>query len=143
MGGMSDLRRVIYIIVDGMNRDALEQTIASGRAPALRFLKENSSYVRDSVAIFPTITPAATASLVTGQVPARHGIPGMCWYDRDAERFVNYGQSPRAAIVEGVKQVVDDFLVNLNTHHLDSDVETIHESLHRLGLSSASVNYMI
>ena len=26
----------------------------------------------------------------------------MCWYDRDAQRFVNYGQSPRAAIVEGV-----------------------------------------
>ncbi|HYZ46615.1 MAG TPA: alkaline phosphatase family protein [Actinomycetota bacterium] len=140
---MSDPRRVIYIIVDGMNRDALEQTIASGRAPALRFLKENSSYVRDAVAIFPTITPAATASLVTGATPARHGIPGMCWYDRDAQRFVNYGQSPRAAVIEGVSQVVNDFLVNLNARHLSGDVATIHEKLDRLGLTTASINFMI
>ena len=135
--------RVVFIIVDGMNRDALEQVMASGRAPALAFLRENSTYVRDSVAIFPTITPAATASLVTGETPARHGIPGMCWYDFDAHRFVNYGQSPRAAVIEGVSQVVNDFLVNLNTRHLSKEVSTIHEKLHGMGLVTASINYMI
>jgi hypothetical protein len=134
---------VVYIIVDGMNRDALEQVMASGRAPALAFLKAHSSYVRDSVAIFPTITPAATASLATGEVPARHGIPGMCWYDHDAQRYVNYGQSPRAAVVEGVSQVVQDLLFNLNGRHLSPDVATIHEKLHGLGITTASVNFMI
>ena len=140
---MSSPRRVVYIIIDGMNRDALEQVVASGRAPALAFLKENSVYVRDSVAVFPTITPAATASLVTGETPAQHGIPGMCWYDRDAQRFVNYGQSPRAAVIEGVSQIVDDFLVNLNSHHLSPNVSTIHESLHKLGFTTASINFMV
>jgi hypothetical protein len=143
MGDMLSPRRVVYTIIDGMSRDALEQAVAAGRAPALAFLKAHSSYARDSVAIFPTITPTATASLVTGEVPARHGIPGMCWYDHDAQRFVNYGQSPRAAVVEGLSQVVDDFLFNLNARHLSTQVKTIHEKLHDLGLTTASVNYMV
>lgn len=134
---------VVYVVVDGMNVDAFEQAVAGGRAPAFAFVKSRSAYVRDSVAVFPTITPAATASLVTGATPARHGIPGMCWYDRDAQRFVNYGQSPRAAVVEGVTQVVGDVLGSLNQVHLDPRVETLHERLHRMGLTSASINFMV
>ena len=136
-------KRVVYVVVDGLGSDAFEQATASGRAPGFAFLKERGSYVRDSVAIFPTITPAATASLVTGEIPARHGIPGMCWYDRDASRFVNYGQSPRAAVVEGLSQVVRDVMFNLNSRHLSPDVRTIHERLHDLGIVTASINFML
>jgi Type I phosphodiesterase / nucleotide pyrophosphatase len=93
--------------------------------------------------MFPSITPAATASLVTGETPARHGIPGMCWYDRDAGRFVNYGQSPRAAVVQGLKRMVTDFLVNMNAHHLSREVRTLHESLNEMGRTSASINFMV
>ena len=135
--------RVVYLVIDGMNREALEQATASGKAPALDFLRRSGTYVRDFVATFPTITPAATASLITGATPAEHGIPGMCWYDRDARRFVNYGQSPRAAIVEGISQVVEDLLENLNAKHLSPNVRTLHESLDEMGRTSASVNYMI
>ena len=136
-------RRVVYVVVDGMSTTAFEQAIASGRAPAFAFLRDRGRYVRDSVAVFPTITPCATASLVTGATPANHGIPGMCWYDRDAERFVNYGQSPRAAIVEGMSQIVRDVMQNLNSKHLSPDVQTIHERLHALGLTTASINFMV
>lgn len=136
-------RRVVYVIVDGMGTEAFEQATSSGRAPAFAFLKAHGSYVRDSVAVFPTITPAATASLITGATPAAHGIPGMCWYDRDAQRFVNYGQSPRAAIVEGLSQVVRDVMLNLNSKHLSPDVDTIHEQLDRMGLTTASINFML
>jgi predicted AlkP superfamily pyrophosphatase or phosphodiesterase len=140
---MTPKKKLVYMVVDGMSVEALEQVIAGGRAPAFAFLKEHSSYVRDSIAIFPTITPAATSSLLTGATPAEHGIPGMCWYDRDAERFVNYGQSPRAAIVEGVGQIIEDALTNLNSKHLSPDIETLHESLHRMGYTTASINFMI
>lgn len=136
-------RRVVYIVIDGMNRDAFEQVTSSGRAPALAFLRDRGAYTRDAVAVFPTITPCATASLITGALPDAHGIPGMCWYDRDAQRFVNYGQSPRAAVVEGVSQMVQDFLVNLNTRHLRPKVQTLHEQLDRRGVTTASINYMV
>jgi predicted AlkP superfamily pyrophosphatase or phosphodiesterase len=136
-------RRVVFIIVDGMHRDAFEQVTQSGRAPALAFLKERASYVRDSIAVFPTITPAATASLATGAMPAQHGIPGMSWYDHTEQRFVNYGQSASAAFVEGISQVVDDFFYNLNSRHLSRDVRTIHEQLGDMGIVTASINFMI
>lgn len=140
---MSNQQRVVYVVVDGMSTEAFEIATASGRAPGFAFLKELGSYVRDAVAVFPTITPCASASLVTGERPHRHRIPGMCWYDRDAQRFVNYGQSPRAAVIEGVGQVVEDVLVNLNEHHLSADVSTIHEDLARSGLRTASINFMV
>ncbi len=136
-------RRVVYIIIDGMSTSAFEQVTASGRAPALQFLKERSSYVRDSIAVFPTITPAATSSLVTGAGPGQHGVPGMCWYDRDQQRFVNFGQSPRVAVIEGASQIVEDILVNLNERYLSREVSTLHEVLDELRFSTASVNYMI
>jgi hypothetical protein len=136
-------QKVVYIIVDGMSTTAFEQVTASGRAPAFQFLKERSSYVRDSTAVWPTITPAATSSLVTGATPARHRIPGMCWYDREQQRFVNFGQSPRVAVIEGASQIVEDILVNLNERYLSRGVTTLHERLDRLGFTTASVNYMI
>lgn len=136
-------RRVVYVVVDGMSTTAFEQATASGRAPAFAFLRDRARYVRDSVSVFPTITPCATASLVTGETPARHGIPGMCWYDRDAQRFVNYGQSPRAAVVEGLSQIVRDVIHNLNSKHLSPHVRTIHEQLHAFGLTTSSINFMI
>ena len=139
----TEAKPVVYVVVDGMSTTAFEQATASGMAPAFAFLKERSSYVRDGVAIFPTITPAATATLVTGELPARHGIPGMCWYDRAAQRYVNYGQSPRAAMVEGVSQIVRDVLENLNSKHLNPDVRTIHEQLDELGVPTGSINFMV
>jgi hypothetical protein len=136
-------KRVVYVVVDGMSTTAFEQAVATGRAPAFAFLKDRARYVRDSVSVFPTITPCATASLVTGETPARHGVPGMCWYDRNAQRFVNYGQSPRAAVVEGLSQIVRDVVYYLNSEHLSPDVRTIHEQLGALGLTTSSINFMI
>jgi predicted AlkP superfamily pyrophosphatase or phosphodiesterase len=137
------VRRVVYIVIDGMRTDAFEQVVGSGRAPALTFLRNRASYVRDAVAVFPTITPCATATLITGETPDRHGIPGQCWYDPDDRRIVNYGQGPRLAFIEKVKEVTTDLFVNLNHRHLRPDVTTLHESLDDLGFVTASTNYLV
>jgi predicted AlkP superfamily pyrophosphatase or phosphodiesterase len=136
-------RRVVYIVIDGMRTESFEQVVGSGKAPALTFLRDRASYVRDSVAVFPTITPCATASLITGATPDRHGIPGQCWYDRDEQRIVNYGQGPRLAFVERVREVTTDLFVNLNQRHLRKEVDTLHESLDDLGFVTASTNYLV
>jgi Type I phosphodiesterase / nucleotide pyrophosphatase len=116
---------------------------ASGKAPALSFLRERAHYVRDSVAAFPSITPCATATLITGETPDRHGIPGQCWYDRQDERVVNYGQGPRLAFIEKVKEVTTDLFFNLNGRHLSRDVLTLHERLDDLGFTTASTNFLV
>ncbi|MFN2589247.1 MAG: alkaline phosphatase family protein [Actinomycetota bacterium] len=136
-------RRVVYIVIDGMRTDAFEQAAHSGRAPALAFLKERASYVRDSVAVFPSITPCATASLITGETPDKHRIPGQSWYDRAEGRFINYGQGPRVSVVQKVREVASDLFVNLNRKHLGKDVRTLHETLDAMGLATASTNFLV
>ena len=136
-------RRVVYVVIDGMRTEAFEQAAASGRAPALTYLRERSHYVRDSVAAFPSITPCATATLITGATPDRHGIPGQCWYDRDEQRIVNYGQGPRLAFIERVREVATDLFINLNSKHLRPDVSTLHEDLADMGLTTASTNFLV
>jgi predicted AlkP superfamily pyrophosphatase or phosphodiesterase len=136
-------RRVVYIVIDGMRTDAFEQACASGLAPALTYLKERSHYARDSVAAFPSITPCATATLITGATPDKHGIPGQCWYDFDEQRYVNYGQGPRLAFISKMKEVATDLFVNLNHKHLRKDVKTLHESLDELGFTTASTNFLV
>ena len=136
-------RRVVYIVIDGMRTDAFEEVTASGRAPAFAFLRERAAYTRDTVAAFPSITPCATATLITGETPDRHRIPGQSWYDRDEQRFVNYGQGPRLAVVHGITEVVTDLFVNLNHRHLGREVQTLHESLDDLGFSTAATNYLV
>jgi hypothetical protein len=136
-------RRVVYIVIDGLRTEAFEQAAASGRAPALTFLRDRGHYVRDSVAAFPSITPCATATLITGETPDRHGIPGQCWYDRGEQRVVNYGQGPRLAFIEKVKEVTTDLFFNLNTRHLSRDVLTLHEQLDDLGFTTASTNFLV
>jgi predicted AlkP superfamily pyrophosphatase or phosphodiesterase len=134
---------VVYVVIDGMRVDAFEEASESGRAPALAFLRERGQYVRDSVAVFPSITPCATASLITGETPDRHGIPGQSWYDREEERFVNYGQGPRVSVVQKVKEVASDLFVNLNQRHLSKNVSTLHERLDELGVTTASTNFLV
>jgi predicted AlkP superfamily pyrophosphatase or phosphodiesterase len=136
-------RRVVFIVIDGMRTESFEQAVGSGKAPALTFLRDRASYVRDSVAVFPTITPCATATLITGETPDRHGIPGQCWYDPDEQRIVNYGQGPRLAFVERIREVTTDLFFNLNHRHLRQDVNTLHESLDDLGFVTASTNYLV
>jgi hypothetical protein len=133
----------VYIVIDGMRTDSFEQAASSGKAPALAFLRDRGSYVRDAVAAFPSITPCATATLITGETPDRHGIPGQCWYDFEDKRFVNYGQGPRLAVVQKVNEMVTDLFVNLNHKHLRKDALTLHESLHDLGYATASTNFLV
>jgi hypothetical protein len=140
---MEGPRRVVYIVIDGLRTDAFEQVVASGKAPALTFLRERSRYVRDSVAAYPSITPCATATLITGETPDRHGIPGQCWFDRGEQRVVNYGQGPRLAFLEKATEVTTDLFFNMNNRHLSKDVLTLHEQLEDQGLTTASTNFLV
>jgi hypothetical protein len=136
-------RRVVYVVIDGLRTDAFEQVAGSGMAPALSYLKERAHYVRDSVAAFPSITPCATATLITGATPDLHGIPGQSWYDREEQRYVNYGQGPRLAFITRVKEVATDLFVNLNHKHLRKDVKTLHETLDEMGFTTAATNFLV
>ena len=75
------MKRVLLIVIDGCTPTVLGPAIERGDLPLFAELTAGGRLALDCVSIFPSITPAATASIVTGQYPAGHGISGMSWWN--------------------------------------------------------------
>lgn len=94
-----------------------------------------------SVTIFPSITPAATAALITGAYPAENGIVGASWYDRDRDEIAYYGDDFWVIAAKGVGAFMRDFLVHLNGDRLTAP--TLFELIEGTGREAASLNYLV
>ncbi|MDX6553624.1 MAG: hypothetical protein QOH74_2112, partial [Gaiellales bacterium] len=134
------MKRVIMAVVDGLGPELLDRAIAAGRAPTLARLQELGARTDACVSTFPSLTPVCLTSLITGEHPAGHRIPGLIWYHRGEGRLVEYGSSFSATLAEGTRQMVDDVLVNLNLLHMSPRATTLFESLEDDGLVTAAVN---
>jgi len=134
------MKRVLLLIVDALSSRIVLPALERGELPHLAELVDRGQLAPESVAIFPSITPAATASLATGSYPAEHGISGAYWYDEDADEIAYYGDDFWVIAREGFGKFFDDFLVRLNVDRLRS--ETAFEIIERNGLSAACVNYL-
>src|SRR5207248_2606981 len=121
----------------------LERAIISGRAPALKRIREQGVYVDDCVASFPSVTPVCAATITTGVGPDEHRIPSMNWYHREEGRYVEYGSSFSASRQFGVLRSLTDTVYRMNSEHLSHDVDTVFESLDDAGLRTAGTTYLI
>ena len=74
------------------------------------------------------------SAIATGRHPDGSYIPGLTWYRRGEGRFVEYGSSFSATLVEGSHAAINDSILNLNHLHLSSNVETIFERIEDAGL---------
>ncbi len=135
-------RKLVLIVVDGLAPDTLATAIASGGAPHLGLLDERGGLGR-AVSTFPSLTPVCLSTIATGAGPDRTRIPALQWYHRGEQRFVEYGSSFQATLVEGAKQSVDDAVVNLNHVHLSPKLTTIFEAVEDAGMVAASVNFPV
>jgi predicted AlkP superfamily pyrophosphatase or phosphodiesterase len=79
----------LLLVLDGIRPDVIRSAIREGEAPYLAALAQRGEAVWDAVSVFPSITPAATAAIATGEAPARSGIVGHAWYDEDERRVVD------------------------------------------------------
>jgi Type I phosphodiesterase / nucleotide pyrophosphatase len=135
-------RKLVLIVVDGLAPDTLATAIASGAAPHLAMLVERGG-LGQAVSTFPSLTPVCLSTIATGAGPDRTRIPALQWYHRGEQRFVEYGSSFQATLVEGAKQSVDDAVVNLNHVHLSPKLTTIFEAVEDAGKIAASVNFPV
>jgi hypothetical protein len=94
-----------------------------------------------SVSIFPSITPAATSTIITGSYPAEHGIAGASWYDEAREEIAYYGDDFWVIAREGFGSFIRDFLLRLNGDRLKAP--TLFEMVERTGRSAACLNYLV
>ncbi|RHW42317.1 alkaline phosphatase family protein [Neobacillus notoginsengisoli] len=134
---------IILIIVDTLMDAPLQEAIASGKAPALKFLCETGSYLPQIVAPFPTMSVNVDTTLLTGTYCNEHKIPGLVWFNKNENRLVNYGTHYRELWKLGLSQAIDDLLYNLNESHISREVSTIHEEAEMLGKATASINALV
>jgi hypothetical protein len=130
-------------VIDAMAPAMLERAVAAGNAPTLAALMERGLYVPDCVAAFPSVTPVCAASIVCGTSQNRHRIPGMCWYDRAEQRYVEYGSSFRASQRVGLTRQLTDTVYNMNGVHLSRDTPTVFETLDDQDIRTAGTTYLM
>lgn len=137
------MKKLVLCVIDAMAPAMLERAVAAGEAPVLGALIERGLYVPECVAAFPSVTPVCAASIVTGEWQERHGIPGMSWYHREEERYVEYGSSFRASQKVGLGRQLTDTIYNMNGAHLSKDTKTVFEALDDVGVRTAGTTYLM
>jgi Type I phosphodiesterase / nucleotide pyrophosphatase len=136
-------KKLVLTYVDSLRTDMLERTVAEGRAPTFGALIERGVLVPDCVSSFPSVTPVASAEMVTGRAAAGHWISGMNWYHRLERRYVEYGSSLEATRAFGVFRSLYDLVYNMNLAHLNPAAETLFEQLDDAGLRTACTPFLI
>jgi Type I phosphodiesterase / nucleotide pyrophosphatase len=143
MGAMPAGKKLVLTYVDSLRTDMLERAVEEGRAPTFGALIERGVLIPDCVSSFPSVTPVASAEMVTGAGADRHWISGMNWYHRLERRYVEYGSSLEATRAFGVFRALYDLVYNMNLAHLSPEVETVFESLEDAGLRTACTPFLI
>jgi predicted AlkP superfamily pyrophosphatase or phosphodiesterase len=135
--------KLVLCVIDAMAPAMLEQAVAAGVAPVLQTLIERGRYVPDCVAAFPSVTPVCAASIVTGAAQDAHRVPGMNWYLREEQRYVEYGSSFRSSQRFGISRQLTDTVYNMNRAHLSHDTPTVFESLDDADVRTAGTTYLM
>lgn len=107
----------------------------------MRRLAEIGAMHASSATIFPSITPAATSTIITGAYPAEHGIAGASWFDTAKEEIAYYGDDFWIILREGFGHFINDFLLRLNGDRLKAP--TMFEMVERAGRRAACLNYLV
>lgn len=137
--------KVILIVIDALTSRVVNPAIRSGKLPTLKRLVDSDARgsgptPRDCISSFPSITPAATCSIVTGEYPSRHNIAGAFWRDGDDESIAYYGDDFWALMHKGLGEYFDDYLLKLNFERLKAS--TLFQQVEDAGLTAACINYM-
>ncbi|WP_088228512.1 alkaline phosphatase family protein [Desulfosporosinus sp. FKB] len=134
------MKKAILFVIDSLHPTVLGRILAEGNAPALAFLAEHGTYTEGVVSTFPTMTPVATSSMITGAGPDRHGIPGFIWYNETIRKIVDYGATWQNVLKIGPEKVIRNLLLKLNDEHLAVETPTLYEVLEASGVSSGNIN---
>jgi hypothetical protein len=133
--------KVLLVVIDGAAPRVVGPAIQTGRLPVMQRLVEAGAYSDTCTTIFPSITPAATTSIITGEYPASSGILGASWFDEASGDIAYYGDDFWIIAREGFRSFLEDFLIRLNGDRITAP--TLFEITERAGLRAACLNYLI
>ena len=133
--------KVLLVVIDAATPRVVGPAIQTGRLPTMQRLIERGSYHDTCTTIFPSITPAATSSIITGEYPASSGIVGASWFEEESGNVAYFGDDFWIIAREGFRSFLDDFLIGLNGDRMAAP--TLFEIVERSGLRAACLNYLI
>jgi hypothetical protein len=133
--------KVLLIVIDAATPHAICPAIQTGRLPVMRRLVEAGTMHQGSASIFPSITPAATSTIITGAYPAEHGIAGASWFDSARNEVAYYGDDFWIILRQGFGHFINDFLLRLNGDRMRAP--TMFEMVERAGRPAACLNYLV
>ena len=133
--------KILLVVIDAATPHVVCPAIRTGQLPVMHRLADAGTLHERSVSIFPSITPAATTSIITGCYPAEHGISGASWFDRTKEEVAYYGDDFWVIAREGFGEFIRDFLLRLNGDRLRAP--TLFEITERSGRVAACLNYLV
>jgi hypothetical protein len=133
--------KVLLVVIDAATPRVVCPAIRTGRLPFLQQLAEAGSMHEASASIFPSITPAATTTIITGEYPVGHGIAGASWYEPSTGDIAYYGDDFWTAAKEGFGTFLRDFLVRLNGDRLVAP--TLFETVEDAGRVAGCLNYLV
>jgi hypothetical protein len=133
--------KLLLVVIDGASPRVFCPAVQTGRLATMQRLAARGVMHSASVSIFPSITPAATCTLVTGAYPSEHGIEGAAWLQNASGPIAYYGDDLWVIAREGLGAFLRDFLRALNGSRLK--VPTLFERIEGTGLRAASLNYLI
>lgn len=137
------MKKVILFVIDSLHPVMLGRVLSEGNAPALKFLARNGKYWEKVISSFPTMTPVATSSIMTGLWPDRHLVPGFIWYNEKSGRIVDYGATWQTVLKLGPEKIIRNLLQKLNQEHLNPHIPTLHETLEENGFHTGNINFFI
>ncbi|MCR9199901.1 MAG: alkaline phosphatase family protein [Planctomycetaceae bacterium] len=132
-------KKVLLVVIDALSDDVVQRALQAGRLPTLARLA-SAGHLTQSVSVFPSITPAATASIATGAYPADHGISGAYWWNKQTNQVAYFGSDPWVILQEGPGAFFRDFMVGLNEQYLHAP--TVFETVESQQKSAAVINFM-
>ena len=133
--------KVLLVVIDGAAPRVVGPAIQTGRLPVMQRLVEAGSYSDTCTTIFPSITPAATTAIITGEYPASNGILGASWFEEATRDIAYYGDDFWVIARQGFRSFLEDFLMRLNGDRLVAP--TLFEIVERAGLHAGCLNYLI
>ncbi len=78
----------LVLVVDGAKGDVWRRKMEAGELPETRRLfLDQGLWVDQVTSPFPTITGAGMPSVLTGNLPSRHGIPSLYFFERKTRQY--------------------------------------------------------
>jgi predicted AlkP superfamily pyrophosphatase or phosphodiesterase len=132
---------VLLVIIDALASRVILPAMEQGKLPTFSALAAAGELRPESIAIFPSLTPAATSSIVTGAYPAEHNIIGFHWFDEESGQEVYYGDDFWVVAKAGFGEFFRDCLSRLNNSRLKAT--TVFQKVEREEGRSASLNFLM